>query len=456
MGIRDRVARLETKGGVYNDLIDQHRSISRQCSDRLAVERRRLAETRASFAEIDHARRSLYRPIVEAVHLARACAAVEDRLAADVYVAHDDVALLAADYLATQHGGRLIYDAVEPFDQELKTRAYHDHPPLHELDYYTLLTRPVMIRADARFSTSEPMSDLLRQRHGVPFVSLPNYVERPIVKPSSSEIRQACGCLDTDFLLIYINSIYPASRFEQIIEAMSLCDPRCHLVHVGIITPLSLAEDLNAQVAELGLQQRIHFLPAMPYNLYLEYISACDAALVWLDIDNVNCATNLHNRYLDAVGAGLPILSSENIAFGEVNEKYHLGMIIPEQTPTSLAAHVDAMRDRRDDYLANLTAAQSALRWSNVENRLTEAVAGAKSVAILTRKDPRRVQRIQRQVGTLQRHGVDVRGIGNLRPGTPNGEAAENWFTIPEDIDGDILTESELEAARSAADDERG
>lgn len=435
---RDRAARIATKRRICNELIDQHRSISGQLRDRLTDTRQHLAEARARFVEIDHARGSLYRPMVGALHLARACAEAGTRLAADAYIAHDDVALVAADYLAATHGGRLIYDAVEPFDHEQKTSAFHTPAPAHELSYYALLTGPAVIRADTRFSTSGPLADLLSQRFGVPFIELPNYVDAPVTEPSSSTIRQECGCSDTDFLLLYINSIYSASRYDQIILAIAQCDPSCHLVHVGNIWPQNLEQELYTQVELLGLQHRVHFFPAMPYHGYLDYISACDAALVWLDISNVNCATNLHNRYLDAVGAGLPILSSQNIAFEQLNNKYDLGLVVPQQDPDSLAAYIRAMRDRRAGFLGNMPLAQSALRWRNVEDRLIKAVSGCKSVAIVAWKDPRPNQRIQRQARTLRRHGIEVSGIGNLADEHRTGDEPGAWFKVPRDIDGEM------------------
>lgn len=435
---RDRAARIATKRRICNELIDQHRSISQELRDRLTDARQHLAEARARFAEIDYARRSLHRPMVGALHLARACAEAGTRLAADAYIAHDDVALVAADYLATTHGGRLIYDAVEPFDHEQKTSAFHTPALAPELAYYTLLTGPAVVRAATRFSTSGPLADLLSQRFGVPFIELPNYVDAPVLKPSSSSIRQECGCSNTDFLLLYINSIYSASRFDQIILAIAQCDPSCHLVHIGNIWPQSLEDELHAQVEQLGLERRVHFLPAMPYHGYLDYISACDAALVWLDISNVNCATNLHNRYLDAVGAGLPILSSQNIAFEQLNNKYDLGLVVPQQDPDSLAAYIRAMRDRRPAFLASMPAAQSALRWRSVEDRLIKAVSGCKSVAIVAWKDPRLNQRIQRQARTLRRHGIEVCGIGNLGDAHRADDEPEAWLEIPQDIDGEM------------------
>jgi glycosyltransferase involved in cell wall biosynthesis len=456
MRTRDLTRRIEIKRRIHSDLTDQHRLLSRQLRDRLGAERQHLAAVRAGFAEIEQIRRSLYRPMIDALHLARACAEVEAQLKADAYIAHDDVALVAADYMATKHGGRLIYDAVEPFDQEEKTSGAQNPAPPQELIYYGLLGRPGLTRADTRFATSEPLAVLLGQRYGVPFTVLPNYVEAPAAQPSASEIRRQCGCSDTDFLIIYINSVYPVSRFDQIVLAISQCDPTYHLVNVGDIRPQSFSDELHSRIAQSGLQQRIHFLSAVPYHGYLDYISGCDAALVWLDTSNVNCVTNLHNRYLDAVGAGLPILSSENLAFRPINDECNLGLIVPVQAPETLAANMREMRDRRAEFLANMPAAQSALRWSRVEERLIEAVSGCKSVTIVTWKDPRRNQRIQRQVRTLQRHGITVRGIGNLTPDHSN-EGGATWFKIPQDIDGDIPVEFDQGAifgGPSPADDE--
>lgn len=433
--MRDRSQIWATKRRIYGDLLEQYLSISSELNDRLIAQRRPLNDIRERVAACVQVDRSLYPPLSYALRLAWGCAKAEASLTADAYIAHDDVALIAADYMTATHGGILIYDAIEPFEHEHKTWGYNAAIPREAAAYYMLLSRPALLRAQTRFATSQPLADFLQDRYGVPFVTLPNYLSTPSRSPSASRIREDCGCPESAFLLLYINSIYPASRFDEVLLALSRCDESYHIVNLGDIRPQSLKNELDGLVSQLGLASRVHFFPAVPYEDYIGYISACDAALVWLDDCNVNCITNLHNRYVDAIAAGLPLLSSRNVAFALLIEKYDLGVIVPDRDPETLAHHIAMLRETRDAFLPGLHRARSALRWDTVEGAFAGALSGCRSATFITAKNPMRNQRIQRQVHTLQKQGIQVSGIGSFAADMTGGSAIGTWVNIPDDFE---------------------
>jgi hypothetical protein len=51
------------------------------------------------------------------IAFASGCLQLGQELAADVYVSHDDLPMLAATMLRERHGGRIMYDAIEPRDR---------------------------------------------------------------------------------------------------------------------------------------------------------------------------------------------------------------------------------------------------------------------------------------------------------------------------------------------------
>jgi glycosyltransferase involved in cell wall biosynthesis len=433
--VRNRSQIWATKRRIYGDLFEQYLSISSELNDRLIAQRRPLNDIREQVAAGIQVNRSLYPPLSYALRLAWGCAKAEASLTADAYIAHDDVALIAADYMTATHGGILIYDAIEPFEYEHKTWGYNAAIPREAAAYYTLLSRPALLGARTRFATSQPLADFMEERYGVPFVTLPNYLSAPSRSPPAPRIREDCGCSESDFLLLYINSIYPASRFNEVLLALSRCEESYHIVNLGDIRPQSLKNELDGLISQLGLASRVHFFPAAPYEHYIGYISACDAALVWLDDINVNCVTNLHNRYIDAIAAGLPLLSSRNAAFALLIEEYDLGLIVPDRDPETLARHIAMLRERRDGFLPSLYRARSALRWDTVEGRLAGAVSGCRSATFITTKNPTRNQRIQRQVHTLQKQGIQVSGIGSFAADMTDGSDIGTWVSIPDDFE---------------------
>lgn len=433
--MNERSQRSTTKHRIYGDLVEQYLSISTELNDRLIEHRRPLNDIRERVAACDQIHRSLYPPLSYALRLAWGCANTAACLKADAYIAHDDVALIAADYMTAKHGGVLIYDAVEPFEHEHKTWGYNAPIPHAAAAYYTLLSRPALLGAQTRFATSEPLADFMHERYGVPFVTLPNYLSAPSRSQSASVIREECGCSEGGFLLLYINSIYPASRFDEVLQALSRCDESFHVVNFGDIRPQSLKNELDGLVSQLGLGARVHFLPPLPYEDYIGHISGCDAALVWLDDGNVNCVTNLHNRYVDAIAAGLPLLSSRNAAFASLIDKYDLGLIASDRDPATLARHIAIIRERRDAFLPGLHRARGALRWDTVEGRFAGAVSGCRSATFITAKNPMRNQRIQRQIHTLQKQGIQVSGLGSLAADMTAGGDIGTWFNIPDDFE---------------------
>ena len=431
----DRSQRWRTKRRIYGDLSEQYLSISSELNDWLVAQRRPLSDIRERVAAAGQIHRSLYPPLGYALRLAWGCAKAAASLKADAYIAHDDVALLAADYMTATYGGVLIYDAVEPFEHDHKTVGYDAAIPRAASAYYTLISRPALLAARTRFATSQPLTDFMQQRYRVPFAALPNYPSAPAESLSNSRIREECGCSERDLLLLYINTIYPASRFDEVLLALARCDETCHIVNFGDIRPQSLKEEIDGLVSELGLASRVHFFPALAYERYIGHISACDGALVWLDDNNVNCITNLHNRYLDAIAAGLPLLSSRNAALALLIEEYDVGLIVHDRDPETLARHMATFRETRDALLPGVRRARAALRWDILEEGFVEAVSGCRSVTFITTKNPTRNQRILRQAHTLQKRGIQVFGIGSLRDDMTTCGDIGTWVDIPDDLE---------------------
>lgn len=414
---------------IYQQLLNRYQSFYRCTRAALEQQRQTIDQLRQESDALGNAGRLLHEPLRQALLLARSCARLEVQIKADAYVAHDERALLAADYMKEKHDGIFVYDAVEAFDIQDKTSAYGQEISLYDQIFYNAMSQAALANTDARFATSDPLANYLARKYGIGFDVLPNYLSGAVATRREPAIREQCGCAASDFLMLYVNNIYLASRFEDILAALSLCESSVKLVCVGKIYPAQYQEKLAEVVREYALAERVHFLPPVPYVQYFDYISGCDGALIWLDDENVNCRLNLHNRYLDAIGAALPVLSSSNDAFAQLNHEYGFGLIASGNNVPTLAKFMASLRERREAFLPGIERARNVLRWERVEAGFAQVFSGCRSVTFITTKDPARNQRLRRQIATLRTRGIAVFGVGSFE-GDRVTEELGTWFNL--------------------------
>jgi len=156
---------------------------------------------------------------------------------------------------------------------------------------------------------------------------------RPLPQP---EQRRLLGLPDDALVLITVGALVPRKGFHRVIELLpGLLEafPNLHYLAVGGPSPEGdIGEQLRRQVADLGLQDRVHFLGSLSPDELNGPLSAAD--LFVLSTGNEGWA----NVFLEAMACGLPVVTTDVGGNAEVVRDRRLGTVVPFDD-------ADALRD---------------------------------------------------------------------------------------------------------------
>ncbi|MDR1393477.1 MAG: glycosyltransferase [Bifidobacteriaceae bacterium] len=268
-----------------------------------------------------------------------------DELAPDIVHVHDVYMM----HVAVQYAGRaalagravrLIYDA-----REFVPGLAHVDPV--RVEAYSRLEAEYIQDFDRVITVSESLADLLVKRHGL--VRRPDLVlNAPITEPLSPgtpDVRQAAGLGPEVFLLVYSGVVNPARGVGVVLYAMlrhELDD-----VHLAVVANNrgTAVRQLIGEADYLGLADRLHVLPFVPYDQVTAYISTADVGLSPLS-RAVNHDVALTNKFCEYIAAGLPIVTSDTPEQAGLVEDLDLGAVFEAENPEACAVAIKRVIDR--------------------------------------------------------------------------------------------------------------
>jgi glycosyltransferase involved in cell wall biosynthesis len=156
---------------------------------------------------------------------------------------------------------------------------------------------------------------------------------------------------------------------EELVEAMQFVQN----AHLLIIGGGDVLEKLKKMTAMLNLQDKITFLPKMPFEKLMSYTSHAQLGLT-LDKDtNINYRFSLPNKLFDYIQAGVPVLASPLVEIKKIIDGFKIGETIKSHQPHEIARHINTLL--ADDYKmriyrANCLAAAKELNWKKEKHTL--------------------------------------------------------------------------------------
>jgi teichuronic acid biosynthesis glycosyltransferase TuaC len=185
-----------------------------------------------------------------------------------------------------------------------------------------------------------------------------NGVDTAVFHPcDKSAARRALGIPEAALVLISVGGLVERKGFHRVIEVLPALKRKypklCYLI-VGAGGPEGdWSERLRRQVAELGLEDTVRFLGALPAAALKEPLSAADAFV--LATSNEGWA----NVFLEAMACGLPVVTTDVGGNREVVCRDDLGLIVPFGQPEALAEALDKALEARWDRMAIIDYARA-------------------------------------------------------------------------------------------------
>lgn len=190
-------------------------------------------------------------------------------------------------------------------------------------------------------------------------------MQKPMVVTNCSLKSEQCYSEQKNpgFEVLNHGQFYAGRGYDIMLEAAPLLEkhPEIKLALRGFGV---LENELKARAAELKAENVIFY----PKVLVNELIPEASKAMVGVAITQgicINFKVSVSNKLFEYASAGLPVIMSDIPEHRYLNEKYHFGIIIPEDTPEAFAKAVIKLYEDKEFYN---TCAENAKRLSDEIN----------------------------------------------------------------------------------------
>ncbi|MEV7654213.1 glycosyltransferase family 4 protein [Streptomyces anulatus] len=235
-------------------------------------------------------------------------------------------------------------------------------PPRHSrwLPAHVAWEKEHAVFADAVITVSPALAELLKEGHQL--TELPTVVlNAPVLSPGADEVagadpvpdlRELCGVGPDTPLLAYVGGINPVRGVETIVEGLT----RMPDVHVAMVSvppgkPYAATATIRKLVAELGVGDRVHFLPFVPHWQVAEFVAPADAAVSPLH-HLANHELALSNKFFEYAQARLPQVVSDIRTMSEMVTSTGQGEVFRAQDTEDYVRAVQAVLADPERYRA--------------------------------------------------------------------------------------------------------
>jgi glycosyltransferase involved in cell wall biosynthesis len=194
-------------------------------------------------------------------------------------------------------------------------------------------------RADALVTVTQPLSDKICQFYDVrtPPAVLYNCNRLSAKhKYKGPGCREVAGCGDAP-LMVHSGAIKPGRGVEYLIRAMAAL-PDLHLMLITG-TEGDYLSQLLGEADGLGVRERVHLQPLLPYDEVAGFIADADAGMIPMDHYG-NSDVSLPNKFFDYINAELPVISADTDNLRELMTEWPVGRLFPAGDVAALTAAI--------------------------------------------------------------------------------------------------------------------
>lgn len=284
---------------------------------------------------------------------------------ANLLLSNDLDTALPNFFISKLKGIKMIYDSHEYFTE---TPELVNRPRVQKV--WKCIEGFVVPRLPEMITVCDSIANLFQQKYGLKCNVIRNIPPRAALPPKGD--REALGLPPNKHLLVLQGSGINIQRgAEELVEAMRYLDD-CFLMVIGGGDVLPV---LKQMVDDWHLEDRVRFLPRMPYAKMMAYTQLAELGFI-LDKDtNLNYRFCLPNKLFDFIQAGVPIVASHLVEIEKIIKKYDIGLFIPDHDPQSIAATIrEGLSDAesRERWSKGLAVAAEELCWENEQQTLME------------------------------------------------------------------------------------
>lgn len=276
----------------------------------------------------------------------------------------NDLDTLLANYLIHRLKSKpLVYDSHEYFTE---TPELVSRPRVQKI--WKTIERHIFPKLGDVFTVNESIAAFYEKAYKIQLNVVRNIP--PLVEMPFTSTRDSLGLpAGKNIILMQGAGINIQRGAEEAVEAMQYLN-NCVLLIVGGGDVLNL---LREKTVELGLNDKVIFVPKQPYARLREYTANADIGLTIDKDTNMNYRFSLPNKLFDYIHCGLPVLASRLPEISRIIEKYKVGTFIENHDPKHIAEQISIMvsdHEQMARWKASALLASRELNWQNEEKVL--------------------------------------------------------------------------------------
>lgn len=212
----------------------------------------------------------------------------------------------------------------------------------------------------------------MKKRFGRDVVVLRNAHDPRLESDPGITLRQSLGLGSNVLLTVCIGQWKRDTAVVQAMQAFATLPEEHHLAFLGANFP-----SYAAQIAELGLEGRVHFHPAVKANEVVPFVRSADFGLLLYHAVSPSIRNCLPNGFFQPLAAGLPVFYPDLPEIARIAKPLDLGLQIDPLNPASIAEAVYRLGSdaaQRVEKKASVEAARHELSWERDEEVLKKLI----------------------------------------------------------------------------------
>lgn len=201
-----------------------------------------------------------------------------------------------------------------------------------------------MRRADSVVVVNRTIRDEYRKRYGVQGLVLRNCAPEvsASVRLKPVDVRGLLGLAPEDHVVLYQGGLMVGRGLDVCVRAAAGFPDGAHLIFIG---EGRMRDDLVALAKHAGVQDRVHWLPAVQPGELPTYTAAASVGLIPYQPVSKNNHYALPNKVFEYTGAGVPFIASDLPELRRIVTASGCGEVYDPFSPDQLAAAVHTVLD---------------------------------------------------------------------------------------------------------------